>query len=323
MSLAPGPLPEPTAAQRVAGELVGVVEGTDVLLTITLEPDGSVPQVGEVVVTADAVAPAAAPRHAMANPTPLDRSFTWHYGEGFDACNAPSLSTMQAWLASPYRSVGVYVGGISRACAAQPNLTSSWLRSIAGLGWKVTPIYVGLQAPCSNYTNKITYGQEWQQGRDSALDAIARAQALGIGPGSDIYFDMESYTQGPQCSGSVRAFLSSWTQALNYNGYSSGVYSSAATGIEDLAQGFPQPGYVAPNKIWIARWNGVPDVYSHDSYVPDTLWAPYARIHQYRGGHNETWGGVTINIDNNFLDTDRTGEARPASWTPSRPLLAS
>ena len=26
------------------------------------------------------------------------------------------------------------------------------------------------------------------------------------------------------------------------------------------------------------------------------------RIHQYQGGHNETWNGVTFNIDSNFED---------------------
>ena len=27
-------------------------------------------------------------------------------------------------------------------------------------------------------------------------------------------------------------------------------------------------------------------------------WWQNARIHQFRGGHNENWGGDTINIDN-------------------------
>jgi hypothetical protein len=32
------------------------------------------------------------------------------------------------------------------------------------------------------------------------------------------------------------------------------------------------------------------------------LWVNHQRLHQYKGDHNETWGGVTINIDSNFLD---------------------
>lgn len=309
-TLVPGTEVTLSDQQRLAGEVVARVEGADALVTATF---GSRPEVVlallESLTVPGPTAPAPADRVeaqavAAAVPPALHPSFTWHYGLGFDACAAPALSTMQAWLASPYRSIGIYIGGASRSCA-QPNLTAGWVRSIATLGWKAQPIYIGLQAPCSTTrTQRITYGLEWQQGRDAALDAIARAQALGIGLGSDLYYDMEAYPQSSECSGSVRAFLSSWTQTLHHNGYSSGVYSSAGSGIEDLANGFAQPGYVPPDKIWIARWSGVPDVYAHDAYVPDTYWSPYQRIHQFVGNTLETYGGVTINIDKNMVDTD-------------------
>ena len=48
-------------------------------------------------------------------------------GFGLDACETPSTAQMQAWLGSPYRSVGVYIGGGNRACADQPNLNSTWV----------------------------------------------------------------------------------------------------------------------------------------------------------------------------------------------------
>ncbi|MBC7558093.1 MAG: hypothetical protein H7270_01800 [Dermatophilaceae bacterium] len=39
-------------------------------------------------------------------------------GGGFDACSAPAQDVMTAWLASsPYRAVGIYVGGNNRYCA--------------------------------------------------------------------------------------------------------------------------------------------------------------------------------------------------------------
>lgn len=304
VELPAGSVPELDAAQRVAGELVAHVVGTDVLVTATFGDDAR--PVLDVLagLSASARREAAGTVSALAaDAPPLDRAFTWFKGEGFDACTAPALSSMQAWLASPYRAVGVYIGGISRGCS-QPNLTAPWLRSIAGMGWKAVPIYVGRQAPCSTYTNRVTYGLEWDQGREAALDAVARARELGLGSGSDIYYDMESYTRGSQCSGSVRAYLSAWTLTLREYGYSSGVYSSAATGIADLAAGAAQPGFVAPDKIWIARWTGTGSIYGHAPYVADNQWAFYQRMHQYRGGHTETWGGVTINIDNNLLDTD-------------------
>src|SRR5581483_373627 len=47
-------------------------------------------------------------------------------GLGFDTCTAPSLSALGAWLASPYRAVGIYVGGVNRACG-DGNLSASWV----------------------------------------------------------------------------------------------------------------------------------------------------------------------------------------------------
>lgn len=308
VTLVPGAEVRLTAEQLLAGEVVGRVEGSAALVTATFatEPDVARALLESITVLDPAPSSARMQPQALAAAAPpgLHPSFTWHHGLGFDACTAPALSSMRAWLSSPYRAVGIYIGGASRSCA-QPNLTASWAREVAALGWKAQPIYIGLQAPCSTTrSQRFSYGSEWQQGRDAALDAIARAQALGIGAGSDLYYDMEAYPRSSQCSGSVRAFLSSWTQTLHHNGYRSGVYSSAASGIVDLATGFAQPGYVPPDKLWIARWSGVPDVYAHDAHVPDTLWAPYQRIHQFVGNTLETYGGVTINIDRNMVDTD-------------------
>ena len=33
---------------------------------------------------------------------------------------------MSAWAGSPYRAIGVYIGGLNRGCS-QPNLTASWV----------------------------------------------------------------------------------------------------------------------------------------------------------------------------------------------------
>ena len=65
-------------------------------------------------------APAPSPRRLPARSSSPD-AFT---GLGFDACAAPSSRTMTAWAASPYRAIGVYIGGSNRGCS-QPNLTST------------------------------------------------------------------------------------------------------------------------------------------------------------------------------------------------------
>jgi hypothetical protein len=228
-------------------------------------------------------------------------------GLGFDACTAPSSRSMAAWEDSPYRAVGVYIGGVNRACS-QPNLTADWVAEQTEAGWHLIPTYVGLQAPTSACSScaKLTSSQATAQGAAAAVDAVEEAAAVAMGPGSPIYFDMESYSQTSSATAATLAFLEAWTEELHALGYVSGVYSSSASGIEDLARQIGS-GYTLPDDIWIANWNGQQNTL--DPVVPASAWTPHRRIHQYRGGHNETYGGVTINIDNNYLDGETVGSA--------------
>jgi Domain of unknown function (DUF1906) len=220
-------------------------------------------------------------------------------GLGFDACSTPSSSTMTAWGASPYRAIGIYIGGANEACS-QPNLSPTWVEQESAAGWVLLPIYVGLQAPrngcgCAG----IIPSQASAEGTAAADDAINQAEANGIGPGNPIYDDMEAYTRGSTNTPAVLAFLSAWTSELHAHGYASGVYSSATSGISDFvaANG---TGFVEPDQIWVAEWNGQEN--TNSSSVPSTEWANHQRIHQYEGGHNATYGGATINIDSDYVD---------------------
>src|SRR5579885_56663 len=69
-------------------------------------------------------------------------------GYAFDACRAPSTAALQAWTASPYRALGIYIGGVNRACKNQANLTPAWVQQVTSTGWSLLPLYVGQQAPC-------------------------------------------------------------------------------------------------------------------------------------------------------------------------------
>jgi len=232
-------------------------------------------------------------------------------GLGFDACTAPSSRSMSAWSESPYRAIGVYIGGLNRGCS-QPNLTPSWVSAQTVAGWYLIPTYVGLQAPTSACGScaKVNPSQATAQGTAAASDAVAQAAALGMGPGSPIYNDMEAYTQTSSATAATLAFLEAWTEKLHSLGYVSGVYSSSASGIEDLVDQLGT-GYVLPDQLWFANWNG--DADATDPYVPATAWAQHQRIHQYRGGHDERYGGVTINIDNNYVDGATVGNAAPTA----------
>jgi hypothetical protein len=154
------------------------------------------------------------------------------------------------------------------------------------------------------------YGKARAQGRDEASKTVAAAKRLGISAGSTLWYDIEAFDIGrTNCRESALSFLSAWTNKLHGLGYVSGVYSSAASGITMLDDARTAGRYRMPDQLWIADWNGRADV--HTSYIPDTGWMPHKRVHQYRGGHDETHGGVTINIDNNWLDLGKGSSVAP------------
>ena len=261
----------------------------------------------------------ASPAHADNPVTPGD--FT---GYGFDQCLAPTQSAMDTWwLTSPFTAAGIYVSGASRACTSQPNLTPTWISKQLAAGWRLLPITLGPQAWCTTrdrYLHQVridwhpanNYGAARTQGRAEADKTIAATSKLGIAKGSTQWYDIEAFdTARTDCRESAKWFLNAWTNRLHELGYVSGVYSSAASGIKMLDDArVKTPGrIVLPDQIWIADWNGNADV--HSSYVREDGWMPHKRVHQYRGGKPETFGGVTINIDRNWLDLGK-GSVAPA-----------
>lgn len=257
-------------------------------------------------------------------------------GYGFDQCNTPSQKSMDAWLrSSPFRAVGVYISGNSRFCREQKNLTPTWVRTQLAKGWRLLPITLGPQASCLsrfprygknidptiNPSSTNTYAAARAQGVAEARKAVGVAKQLGIVPRSTLYYDLEGFdiNHSARCRNSALWFLSSWTATLHSLGYASGVYSSAGSGIVllDRARRGKPAGYVNPDQLWIARWDGKAN--TSTTYISNTGWAGQ-RIKQYRGGHNETHGGVTINIDSNYLNV-RTpalpGKAPAPAATPS------
>jgi hypothetical protein len=230
-------------------------------------------------------------------------------GLGFDTCSAPSSKAMAAWAESPFRGVGIYIGGENSACS-QPNLSASWVSAQTTAGWHLIPTYVGLQAPTSSCSScaKLTTVAAATQGAAAAEDAVAEATTIGIGAGSPIYFDMESYSRTTSATKAVLTFLEAWTNKLHELGFVSGVYSSSGSGIADLAAQYGT-AYSSPDNIWIANWNDQENTL--DSVVPSTAWPNHQRIHQFHGGHDETWGGTTINIDSNYVDGATVGVGTP------------
>ena len=272
-----------------------------------------------------AVAPPAAAEPATPAGYPSGATATRYSGLAFDACTAPPLSTIQAWNASPYRALGVYVSGVNRTCA-QPRLTSGWVASVSQLNWRLLPIHKGLQPPCGARPtdDKIsrTSATARAQGTAAAKEAVTAAKALGMLPGSALYNDIENYTQTDStCRTGVLNYLSAWTKELHRVGYVSGVYMNLNLGAGQLAGVYTSTSYARPDALWIARYDGA-DTLTGWSGISDSKWAVHQRAKQYRGSHDETYGGVTVNIDNDRLDAPVATVAHPYEATGTASLAA-
>lgn len=230
-------------------------------------------------------------------------------GQGFDICEIPNLSKLQMWWdASPYTAVNLYIGGSSRSCS-NANLSASFLTQLQQQGWKFIPTWVGPQAPCTNYSSKIPLdpGEAYFRGVAEADAALAVAQQLGLTDASQsstvIYYDLEPFNiDNTACLNAVKNMVVGWSERMQAAGNTAGVYGSYYSGMATFAS---HPT-VVPDAVWLAHWISS----SYDSTatvwdvfrIPNTLWPDHQRIRQYAGDHNETWGGLTLNIDSNVLD---------------------
>ncbi|MBO0833947.1 MAG: DUF1906 domain-containing protein [Actinobacteria bacterium] len=229
---------------------------------------------------------------AAATPPALSAQVANQVGLGFDTCAAPSSRVMQAWLArSPYRAIGIYIGGADRACA-QPNLTQAWVTRQARSGWHFIPMYAGPQPALGEVTAPA------RQGTATAMDAAAQARRLGFGPGTPLYYNTEAYP--PQESVATLRFLSAWTTELHRLGYASGVYSSSGSGIADLARQYRTGRYAIPDVIYDALRNGQANTV--DRVIRPGEWPGSRRIHQFSGNVLQRFGGQSMLIDQDFLD---------------------
>ncbi|WP_228266145.1 glycoside hydrolase domain-containing protein [Microlunatus elymi] len=224
-------------------------------------------------------------------------------GSGFDTCTAPSAGALSAWSgSSPYTIVNIYFGGNNRGCS-QPNLTAAWVRQVTADGWKLLPTYFGYQPSCmvGSKPHRYTASDAGTRGTSDGNDAVTKAKTLGLLPGSALYADVEHYDRSDSsCRTAVRRYVSAWTTALHKVGYLAGVYAHQDSGIRDLADSYNSTGYARPDAVWMARWDGKATVTDWPT-APDGYWANTQRAKQYRGDHDETHGGVKLNIDSDIV----------------------
>ena len=302
-----------------------------VLASAVASPAAATPAAATPASTSSAAAPtkttAAGPSAAAATtlalapalaPAPASVGAAAFTGKAFDTCAAPSAATMRSWLSSPYRAVGVYIGGSQRACG-DGNLSAAWVAAVNAMGWRLIPTYVGPQAPCVNQSGlgTISASSPSAQGVANASDAVTQAKRFGMGPGTPIYYDMEAYNPSAGCSNTVTSFISGWTSELHALGYKSGTYGSPGSLMTDMSSRVGSAGFAAPDDVWFAHWNGTANTSDQGSYpgFPDGYWAHH-RVHQYSGNLYESWGGVGVSIDADWVDGEVAGVPAKVASSP-------
>ncbi|WP_036971350.1 glycoside hydrolase domain-containing protein, partial [Promicromonospora kroppenstedtii] len=243
---------------------------------------------------------------------------------GFDACSAPSLAALNAWRdTSPFGVVNIYFGGNNRGCT-QPNLTKTWVSGAVAAGWKLLPTYFGYQPTCmfGNKPNRYNATNATARGNADGADAVTRAKALGVLSGSGLYADVENYDRADtSCRTAVRRYVSAWTKTVHGSGYLAGVYVHQDSGLRDLSESYNWSAYARPDAVWMARWDGNSSLTGWPT-APNWQWSYYQRAKQYIGDHDETWGGVTMNIDRDNVRAPVATVARSFSVTSTSPLNA-
>ncbi len=229
---------------------------------------------------------------------PAQRTYT---GRAFDTCAAPSTAAMKAWHTGYYGAAAVYIGGRNRGCA-QPNLTASWVKTVSATGWKLIPLYVGAQPPCQSGSSpeKLSASTAASLGARDAADAVAKATALGMKPGSALYLDMEPYdTADTSCDNAVLTYVRAFDKGLRAKTYRAGYYGFTSFSAKAIATAKDRTDL--PGNLWYALWDG------KDTTTADWPWnakdfTGHSRGHQYQVNSKETRGGHTITVDRDAWD---------------------
>lgn len=238
---------------------------------------------------------------------------------GFDTCVAPPADLLQTWWEqAPYRWLNVYLGGVSmfHTCGGK-ELTPQWVRTVYKQGWSMLPTWVGLQAPCAKQHAVMSSNpvRSYVQGLDEADAAIKAADSLGFSRRAPIYFDLEYFhptkadgSRDDSCILAVNAFISGWDDELIARHHLAGVYASGSNYpvLGTSSRIIPTVAWIAGGGSWSEKFDRACTVFGN-KYIVDSAWNSHQRIYQYTGGHDETYGQKTWNIDSDCADAPMVG----------------
>jgi hypothetical protein len=165
-----------------------------------------------------------------------------------------------------------------------------------GGGLDLLPLYPGPQAdPGVNLPSELT--SPASQGTASANDAVTQAQAIGLGQGSLLYYDMEGATYTAADSTAVETFLNAWTTQLHALGYHSAVYGEEDGALAVLNSNWGK--MAEPDVIDVDNPNGLQN--DDPGADPSNHWTGF-RVHQFVANVTQSYGGFSNQIDEDYLN---------------------
>jgi Domain of unknown function (DUF1906) len=237
--------------------------------------------------------------------------------KGLDKCNAPTHSQMDAfWSGTSWYWWAIYIGGSVMGCA-NTNVTQPWINQEVNNGWRLLFVWVGPQAPCTNFSDTFPTNQSdaYDRGYSVAENAFSHA-SIDLNLNLDnlpLVYDLENFdTSNTACLNAAKAFMRGWTAFLHLGStqQKSGLYGSVCgSGLDSFWTIAPSPDF-----IWGGYWNDNPDT-GDLSCVGSSHWTN-VRHKQYTDDVSRTANGVTlVHLD---LDCSR-GPIYGNSDTPTNP----
>lgn len=208
---------------------------------------------------------------------------------GFDTSVYPGDSNMSVWkAASPYGFAAYY---LKSPC----HHSASWMGrrpALAAMGWKLLPVYVGQQvagvSPCTSTILTTA------QGIADAHDATSNMASEGFAPGSYVYLDVE---RSDNFSAALANYISAWTSNIAAAGLGPGIYCHKHNASDVRATVLAALPAAPPSlpRFWIV--GGDPSQFHLATSKPADVGVPFADVWQSPVSVSRTFGGVTINID--------------------------
>ena len=188
----------------------------------------------------------------------------------------------------------------------QPNLTPQWVQRQIRRGWRLLPITLGPQAYC-NPASRATARPEDNPTREptAATPAPAsraragrrgRARRQGAGhPGGEHAVVRPRGLRRHQhpLPRLLAGVPDGWTNTLHDWATSPGSTPAPARGSATSTSAAQPTATASTCRTASGSPAGTATANTSTTYIADDGWSHGNRVKQYRGGHDETWGGVT------------------------------